>query len=59
METAIVALIVATAAAWLIRDFVRTFKSGEGACKCGCTSCGVKPDECKDSQNLFKEFHKD
>ncbi len=59
METALVILIVASAAVWLIRDYTRAFKTGEGACKCGCASCSINPSECQTGQDLFKEIDKD
>jgi hypothetical protein len=38
MQSVIVILIVAIAAAFLIRNFIKKFKQ-EDACSCGCSSC--------------------
>jgi hypothetical protein len=47
MQTFIVILIVAVAAAFLIRKFLKNFKQ-EDACGCGCTSCPTDPTSCEE-----------
>ena len=53
MQTLIVVLIVAIAAAFLIRNFLKKFKQ-EKACGCGCSSCPVNPDTCEESPESCK-----
>jgi hypothetical protein len=48
MQTLIVILIVAIAAAFLIRKFLKNFKQ-EDACGCGCASCPTDPASCEDN----------
>jgi hypothetical protein len=48
MQTLIVILIVAIAAAFLIRKFLKNFKQQE-ACGCGCTSCPADPASCEEN----------
>jgi hypothetical protein len=52
MQTLIVILIVAIAAAFLIRNFLKKFKQ-EKACGCGCSSCPADPASC--GENPEKE----
>jgi len=48
MQTLIVILIVAIAAAFLIRKFLKKFKQEE-ACGCGCSSCPTDPASCEEN----------
>jgi len=53
MQTLIVILIVAIAAAFLIRNFLKKFKHEE-ACGCGCSSCPTDPDACEENPDNSK-----
>jgi hypothetical protein len=53
MQTFIVILIVAIAAAFLIRNFLKKFKRRE-ACGCGCSSCPVDPATCEENPENSK-----
>jgi hypothetical protein len=48
MQTLIVILIVAIAAAFLIRKFLKNFKP-EDTCGCGCSSCPADPASCEEN----------
>jgi hypothetical protein len=48
MQTLIVILIVAIAAAFLIRNFLKKFKQ-EDQCGCGCASCPTDPTFCEEN----------
>jgi type II secretory pathway pseudopilin PulG len=48
MQTLIVILIVAIAAAFLIRKFLKNFKQEE-TCNCGCSSCPADPTSCEEN----------
>jgi hypothetical protein len=48
MQTLIVILIVAIAAAFLIRRFLKKFNANEG-CDCGCSSCPMDPASCEEN----------
>jgi hypothetical protein len=48
MQTLIVILIVAVAAAFLIRNFLKKIKK-EDQCGCGCTSCSADPASCEEN----------
>ncbi|MDA8137422.1 MAG: FeoB-associated Cys-rich membrane protein [Desulfobacteraceae bacterium] len=51
MQTAIVIIIVALAAFFLLRNlYLRLFKRTEPACGCGCSGCAVQ-HECHDPRN--------
>jgi hypothetical protein len=54
MQTFIVILIVAIAAVFLIRKFLKKFKS-ETACSCGCSSCPVDPASCEENPDNSKK----
>jgi hypothetical protein len=49
MQTLIVILIVAIAAAFLVRNFLKKFKQ-EDQCGCGCASCPTDPTSCEENQ---------
>jgi hypothetical protein len=53
MQTLIVILIVAIAAAFLIRNFLKKFKH-EDACGCGCSSCPTDPASCEEKPEKEK-----
>jgi hypothetical protein len=48
MQTLSIILIVAVAAAFLIRNLLKKFK-GQDQCSCGCTSCPADPASCEES----------
>jgi hypothetical protein len=48
MQTLIVILIVAVAAAFLTRSFLKKFKR-QDSCGCGCSSCPVDPASCEEN----------
>jgi hypothetical protein len=48
MQTIIVVLIVAIAAAFLVRKFLKNVKQ-EDTCGCGCTSCPTDVAACEES----------
>jgi len=48
MQMLIVILIVAVAAAFLVRNFLKKFK-GQDQCSCGCSSCPADPECCKEN----------
>ena len=53
MNYGIVILIVAIAAAFLIRNFLKKFKQ-EDACGCGCSSCPTDPVACEEKPEKEK-----
>ena len=53
MQTLIVILIVAIAAAFLIRRFLKKFKQEE-ACDCGCSSCPTDAASCEENPEKEK-----
>jgi len=53
MQSLIVVLIVAIAAAFLIRNFLKKFKR-QDTCGCGCSSCPVNPDTCEENPESSK-----
>jgi FeoB-associated Cys-rich membrane protein len=48
MQILIVILIVAIAAAFLIRNFLKKFKR-QDTCGCGCSTCPTSPEACEDN----------
>lgn len=48
MQTVLVILVVAIAAAFLIRNFLKKFKQ-EDACSCGCSSCPAEAASCEEN----------
>jgi FeoB-associated Cys-rich membrane protein len=53
MQTLIVILIVAVAAAFLIRNFLKKFKE-QGQCDCGCSACPADPASCEENPKDFQ-----
>jgi len=53
VQTFVVILIVAIAAAVLIRNFLKKFKQEE-ACGCGCSSCPTDPASCEENPDNSK-----
>jgi hypothetical protein len=53
MQTIIVILIVAIAAAFLIRNFLKKFKQDD-QCSCGCSACPTDPDTCEENPDNSK-----
>ncbi|MGD2036874.1 MAG: FeoB-associated Cys-rich membrane protein [Desulfobacterales bacterium] len=53
MQILIVILIVAVAAAFLIRNFLKKFKP-EAGCGCSCSSCPSDPDTCEENPKNSK-----
>jgi hypothetical protein len=54
MQTLIVIFIVAAAAAFLIRKFLKKFNQQE-ACGCGCSACPADPACCEENRDNSKE----
>jgi hypothetical protein len=55
MQTLIVILIVAIAAAFLIRNFLKKFKQEDQCgCGCGCAACPTDPISCEENPDNSK-----
>ena len=54
MQTIIAIFIVAIAAAFLIRNFLKKFKQ-EDACGCGCTACPEDVTACEENPENAKQ----
>ncbi|NOQ20782.1 MAG: FeoB-associated Cys-rich membrane protein [Desulfobacterales bacterium] len=55
MQTIVAILIVAIAAGFLIRNFLKKIKK-EDQCGCGCTSCPTDPASCEENPDNLKEI---
>jgi len=53
MQTIIVILIVAIAAAFLIRNVLKKFRQ-QDQCGCGCAACPTDPDSCEENPQNSK-----
>jgi len=54
MQILIVILVVAVAAAFLIRNFLKKFK-GHDQCGCGCSSCPMDAGPCEEKPQNLRE----